>query len=59
VLGAPAWITPPAELEEAFFPQPDDILDIVNAELIPLPGYEGPSAEVLRGRMMVASRQGT
>jgi 2-oxoisovalerate dehydrogenase E1 component len=59
VLGAPAWITPPAELEDAFFPQPDDILDIVNAELIPLPGYEGPSADVLRARMMAASRQGT
>ena len=39
VVGARNWITPPDEIEEAFFPFPADILDAVNAHLSPLPGY--------------------
>ncbi|MFP4378915.1 MAG: thiamine pyrophosphate-dependent enzyme [Candidatus Sumerlaeia bacterium] len=40
VVGARNWITPPAELEEAFFPQPWDILDAINEYIIPLQGYQ-------------------
>jgi 2-oxoisovalerate dehydrogenase E1 component len=58
VLGAPNWITPAAELEEAFFPQSSDILDVINAELVPLAGYRGPNAEELHARALEASRQG-
>jgi 2-oxoisovalerate dehydrogenase E1 component len=35
VLGAPNWIVPGAEMETTYFPQADDIIDIVCAELIP------------------------
>ncbi|MGD2156626.1 MAG: thiamine pyrophosphate-dependent enzyme [Anaerolineales bacterium] len=40
VVGARNWITPPAELEEAFFPQVEWILDSIHERLLPLPGYE-------------------
>ncbi|MHC4855877.1 MAG: alpha-ketoacid dehydrogenase subunit beta, partial [Planctomycetota bacterium] len=39
VLGARNWITPPDEVEEAFFPYPTDFLDTVNEHIIPLKGY--------------------
>ena len=39
VLGARNWITPPDEIEDAFFPYPADILDVVNEHIIPLKGY--------------------
>jgi 2-oxoisovalerate dehydrogenase E1 component len=39
VVGARNWITPPDELEDAFFPFPVDILDAVNAHILPLAGY--------------------
>lgn len=39
VLGARNWITPPAELEDLFFPGPDWILDAVHERILPLPGY--------------------
>ncbi|GAB4459582.1 MAG: dehydrogenase E1 component subunit alpha/beta [Armatimonadaceae bacterium] len=39
VLGARNWITPPDELEEAFFPFPADFLDTIHEHLQPLPGY--------------------
>ena len=35
VLGAPNWIVPGADLEASYFPQADDILDIVCNDLIP------------------------
>ncbi len=40
VVGARNWITPPDELEEAFFPFPSDILDAMHTHLKPLPGYQ-------------------
>jgi 2-oxoisovalerate dehydrogenase E1 component len=40
VVGARNWITPPAELEDAFFPQAWDILDAVNEYILPLKGYK-------------------
>jgi len=39
VVGARNWITPADEIEDAFFPQPSDILDAVHNHIIPLPGY--------------------
>jgi 2-oxoisovalerate dehydrogenase E1 component len=35
VLGAPNWIVPGADLEASYFPQADDIIDIVCNDLIP------------------------
>jgi 2-oxoisovalerate dehydrogenase E1 component len=40
VVGARNWITPPDEIEEMFFPFPNDILDAVHQHILPLPGWE-------------------
>ena len=40
VLGARNWITPPAELDEHFFPGVDAIIDIIHERLLPLPGHQ-------------------
>ncbi len=40
VVGARNWITPPDEVEDAFFPFPADILDAVHTHIQPLKGYE-------------------
>ncbi|HEY0866395.1 MAG TPA: thiamine pyrophosphate-dependent enzyme [Fimbriimonas sp.] len=49
VVGARNWITPPDELEEAFFPFPSDILDAIHREIKPLPGYQpGQEADLLK-----------
>ena len=45
VLGARNWITPPAELDDCFFPGADDILDMIHARLLPLPGRQGADAQ--------------
>lgn len=39
VVGSRNWITPPAELEEAFFPQKEWIIDAVHERILPLPGH--------------------
>ena len=39
VVGARNWITPADEVEEAFFPQPSDIINAVHEHIIPLRGY--------------------
>jgi len=39
VVGARNWITPPDEVEDAFFPFPSDLLDAVHEHIQPLPGY--------------------
>jgi 2-oxoisovalerate dehydrogenase E1 component len=39
VVGARNWITPPDELEDAFFPFPADIIDAVHTQIKPLAGY--------------------
>ena len=39
VVGARNWITPPAELEDAFFPQKEWIIDTIHARILPLPGH--------------------
>jgi len=39
VVGARNWITPPAELEDGFFPQPEWIIDTLHERILPLPGH--------------------
>jgi 2-oxoisovalerate dehydrogenase E1 component len=39
VVGARNWITPCAEMEEDFFPQPEWILDTIHERVLPLPGH--------------------
>ena len=40
VVGARNWITPAAELEEAFFPQKEWIVDTIHERILPLPGHQ-------------------
>ena len=37
--GSRNWITPCHELEKAFFPQADGIIDVIHEKLMPIPGY--------------------
>jgi 2-oxoisovalerate dehydrogenase E1 component len=39
VVGAKNWITPPDEIEDAFFPFPVDLIDAVHEHILPLKGY--------------------
>ena len=45
VLGSRNWITPPAELDESFFPGPDWIIDAIHQRILPLPGYQSRTAQ--------------
>jgi 2-oxoisovalerate dehydrogenase E1 component len=38
-VGARNWITPPAEMEDSYFPQPGWILDAIHSRILPIPGY--------------------
>jgi 2-oxoisovalerate dehydrogenase E1 component len=40
VVGARNWITPPAELEDAFFPTKEWLLDAIHERILPLPGHQ-------------------
>lgn len=58
VVGARNWITPAHELENYFFPQPEWILDAIDAKIVPLPGHERttnqtPAEQLRRSRMGV------
>ncbi|WP_163879862.1 alpha-ketoacid dehydrogenase subunit alpha/beta [Rhizobium laguerreae] len=35
VIGSPNWIVPGAEMESTYFPQKDDIIDVITSELFP------------------------
>ncbi|MGB1288615.1 MAG: alpha-ketoacid dehydrogenase subunit beta, partial [Aggregatilineales bacterium] len=39
VVGSRNWITPPAEMEEDFFPQVTWLIDALHERLLPLPGH--------------------
>lgn len=39
VVGARNWITPPAELEDAFFPTKEWLLDAIHERILPLPNH--------------------
>lgn len=40
VVGSRNWITPAYELENAFFPQPEWMLDAIHENIVPLPGHQ-------------------
>ena len=47
VVGARNWITPPAEMEEDFFPQASWILDAIHERVLPLPGHSPATRQAL------------
>ena len=47
VVGARNWITPAAELEALFFPQPVWLLDAIHERILPLKGYEPATSQTL------------
>ncbi len=57
VVGARNWITPGAELEQAFFPQKDWILDAIHEELLPLAGHASRT-DPTRGELTARARAG-
>ena len=40
VVGSRNWITPPAEMEDYYFPMVDSIIDTIHEQLLPLPGHK-------------------
>lgn len=57
VVGARNWITPPAELEESFFPQKEWILDVIHERVLPLPGHEVTTRQATQ-EILVRNRMG-
>ena len=57
VVGARNWITPADEVEDAFFPQPADILDAVHEYILPLAGYQ-PRRDVTERELMRLNARG-
>jgi 2-oxoisovalerate dehydrogenase E1 component len=51
VVGARNWITPAAEMEELFFPQPGWFLDAIHAHLMPLAGYHPQTDRSVEARV--------
>jgi len=47
VVGSRNWITPAAELEAMFFPQPSWLLDAIHERILPLKGYEPTTKQSL------------
>jgi 2-oxoisovalerate dehydrogenase E1 component len=47
VLGSRNWITPAAELEASFFPQPGWLLDAIHERILPLKGYRPRTNQTL------------
>ncbi|MBZ0299959.1 MAG: dehydrogenase [Anaerolineae bacterium] len=45
VVGARNWITPPAELEDAFFPQKEWIIDTIHERVLPLPNHQSSTIQ--------------
>ena len=57
VLGSRNWITPCHELEEAFFPQPEWFLDVINEKMVPLPGYV-PTGNFTNAQQILRAKKG-
>ena len=57
VVGARNWITPPDEVEDAFFPFPSDILDAIHEHILPLKGY-GTKRPTDKTDLLRRSREG-
>jgi 2-oxoisovalerate dehydrogenase E1 component len=47
VIGSRNWITPAAELESMFFPQPGWLLDAIHERILPLKGYQPRTNQTL------------
>jgi 2-oxoisovalerate dehydrogenase E1 component len=57
VLGSRNWITPAAELETLFFPQPGWLLDAIHERIMPLKGYQPQTNQTL-GELARRARAG-
>jgi 2-oxoisovalerate dehydrogenase E1 component len=57
VVGSRNWITPGADLEDAFFPQKAWIIDAVHGRLLPLPGHQVATDQSLK-ELLRRSRAG-
>jgi 2-oxoisovalerate dehydrogenase E1 component len=57
VLGSRNWITPAAELEATFFPQPEWFLDAIHEKILPLKGHQ-PLTNQTTGEMIRRLRHG-
>ncbi|MCC7208112.1 MAG: dehydrogenase [Anaerolineae bacterium] len=57
VVGARNWITPAAEMEDAFFPQKEWIIDAIHERILPLPGHTVTTAQS-GGEMLRRNRFG-
>ncbi|MEM8857964.1 MAG: thiamine pyrophosphate-dependent enzyme [Chloroflexota bacterium] len=45
VIGARNWITPPVEMEDAFFPQKEWIVDVIHERILPLENHRLTTAQ--------------
>jgi 2-oxoisovalerate dehydrogenase E1 component len=45
VVAARNWITPPAELEDLFFPSAEWIIDTIHERILPLDGHQASTAQ--------------
>ena len=57
VVGSRNWITPAAEMENAFFPQAGWIIDAIHERIVPLPGHR-PSTNQTLGELARRARGG-
>jgi 2-oxoisovalerate dehydrogenase E1 component len=57
VVGSRNWITPADEVEDAFFPQPADMIDAVHEHILPLSGYT-PARPCSISELLQCSKQG-
>jgi 2-oxoisovalerate dehydrogenase E1 component len=57
VVGARNWITPPAELEDSFFPTKEWIIDAVHERILPLSGHQVTTRQAV-SEILIRNRQG-
>lgn len=57
VVGAKNWITPAYELENAFFPQPEWIIDAIHEKILPLKGHN-PKSNYTNNEMIRTNKVG-
>ena len=57
VLGARNWISPAAEMEGEFFPQPEWLIDLVHERILPLDGHQ-PTTVQTAGELVRINRGG-
>jgi 2-oxoisovalerate dehydrogenase E1 component len=57
VIGARNWITPSAEMEDAFFPTKEWFLDAIHERILPLPGHQVTTKQATR-EILTRNRMG-